>query len=66
MADKKTSPEQFAIYRGMTGQDRLEMANQIYWATRKQVTADVRARNPGWSEETVNADVNRILSEMSK
>ena len=61
LADEQTSPEQFAIYRRMTGQQRLKVAGQLYWSARKLKAAGVRSQHPEWTEEKVIADVNRIF-----
>lgn len=61
LADEQTSPEQFAILRGMTGQRRLKIAEQLYWSARKLKVAGVRSQHPDWPEEAVAAEVNRIF-----
>ena len=61
LADEKTSPEQFAILRSMSGQQRLKIAEQLYWSARKLKTAGVRHQHPDWSEEKVISEVNRIF-----
>lgn len=61
LADEQTSPEQFAILRAMTGQRRLELAGMLYRSARKMKTIGVRSQHPDWSEEKINAEVNRIF-----
>ncbi len=63
LADEQTSPEQFAILRKMTGQKRLEIAEQMFWSARNLKIAGVRYQHPDWSEEKVIAEVNRIILE---
>ena len=65
--DEQTSPEQFAIYRAMTGQQRWEIAEQLYWSARKLKAAEVRAQHPDWSEWAVEQKVKRMfLAEAMK
>lgn len=61
LADEQTSPEQFAVYRAMTGERRLQVAEQLYWSARRLSAAGVRSRHPDWSEEQVHAEVNRLF-----
>jgi len=66
LADEQTSPEQFAILRNMTGQRRLQLAEQMFWTARKLKAAGVRYQHPDWPEEKVMAEVNRILLDAGK
>ena len=59
--DEQTSPEQFAILRSMSGQQRLKIAEKLYWSARKLKSAGVRHQHPDWSEEKVVSEVNRIF-----
>ncbi len=61
LPDEQPSPEQIAIYRLMTGQRRLEIAEQLFWTARALKTAGVRHQHPDWPEEKVMAEVNRIF-----
>ena len=61
LPDEQPSPEQLAIYRTMTGQRRLEIAEQLFWTARALKTAGVRHQHPDWPEEKVMAEVNRIF-----
>lgn len=61
LADEQTSPEQFAIYRKMSGQQRLKIAEELYWSARRLKAAGVRHQHPDWPEEKVVAEVNRIF-----
>ena len=67
LLDEQTSPKQFAIYRAMTGQQRWEIAQQLYWSARKLKTAEVRAQHPDWSEWGVEQKVKMMfLAEAMK
>lgn len=61
MADKQSSPEQTAIFRAMTGQQKLRLAEQLYWSARKLKLAGLRVQHPDCTEEQVNAEVRRVL-----
>jgi hypothetical protein len=61
LADEQTSPEQFAIYRTMSGVRRLQLAEQMFWSARRLKAAGVRYQHPDWSEDQITAEVNRIF-----
>ena len=61
LADEKSSPEQIEIFRAMTGEQRLRLAEQLYWTARKLKLAGLRAQHPDWTEEQLNAEVRRIF-----
>ena len=61
LPDEQPGPEQIAIYRAMTGQRRLEIAEHLFWTARALKTAGVRYQHPDWPEEKVLAEVNRIF-----
>ncbi len=62
LSDEQASPEQLAILRAMTGGQRLQLAEQLYWSVRKLTAAGVRQRHPDWSEEQVKAEVRAIFT----
>jgi hypothetical protein len=45
----------------MTGERRLQLAEQLYWSARKLKLAGLRAQHPDWPEEQLNAEVRRIF-----
>jgi hypothetical protein len=61
LADEQASPEQIAMLRGMSGERRLILAEEMFWAARELKAAGVRWQHPEWSEEQVTAEVNRIF-----
>lgn len=61
LPDEQPSPEHLAIMRAMTGEQRLEVAEQLYWNARELKIAGVRFHHPDWPEEKVIAEVNRIF-----
>ena len=62
LADEQTSPEQFAIYRRMTPERRLALAEKLYWVAREMKAAWLRAQHADWSEDQVSREVTRIFS----
>ena len=62
LSDEQASPEQLAILRAMTGGQRLQLAEQLYWSARKLTAAGVRQRHPDWSEKQVKAEVRAIFT----
>jgi hypothetical protein len=58
---ERSSPEQVALMQAMTGQQRLKVAEQMFWMARKLKAAGVRCQHPAWTETEVLAEVNRIF-----
>jgi hypothetical protein len=61
LADEQTSPEQFAIYRRMTPEQRWRVAQQLYWTARRHKAAFLRSQHPEWSEDRVEDEVRRVF-----
>jgi len=61
LPDEQPSPEQIALFRAMSGERRLQLAEELYWSARKMKAAGVRSHHPDWAEERVNAEVRRIF-----
>jgi hypothetical protein len=61
LPDEQASPQQLAILRGITGQQRLRLAERLYWSARKIKTAGLRSQHPEWSKEQIEAEVRRIF-----
>lgn len=61
LPDEQPSPEQIAIYRKMTPEQRWTVAKRLYWTARKLKAAGVRMLHPDWSEEQVSREVTRIF-----
>lgn len=62
LADEQTSPEQFAIYRSMTPERRLALAENLCRSARKWKAAWLRSLHPDWSEAQIKMEVARIFS----
>jgi hypothetical protein len=60
--DEQTSPEQFAILRGMSGAKRLRLAERLYWSARKMKAAGLRHQHPDWPESQLNDELRRLFS----
>ena len=58
----KTSPEQVAAWRAMTGVQRLQLAEQLYWLARKIKAAGLRSQHPDWTEEQLNENVRLVFT----
>ena len=62
LADEQPSPEQLAIYRRMSPERRLALAEGLYWTAREMKAAWLRAQHADWSEAQVLREVTRIFS----
>jgi len=45
----------------MSGQRRLQLAEEMFWFARRLKAAGIYHQHPDWSEEKVIAEVNRIF-----
>jgi hypothetical protein len=61
LPDEQPNAEQIAALRRMTGQQRWQLAERLYWSARKMKAAGLRCQHPDWSEERVNEEVRRIF-----
>jgi hypothetical protein len=61
LPDEQPSPKQIEILRQMSGERRLQVAEQLYWMARRIKTAGVRNQHPDWSDEQVQTEVTRIF-----
>lgn len=62
LLDEQPGSEQMNILRAMSGQERLRVAERLYWSARKMKAAGLRAQHPDWPESQVEAEVRRIFS----
>jgi hypothetical protein len=51
--------KQIEIYRGMTGQQRLQIGLRLYELARALVRGGVRHQHPDWDERQVEEEVTR-------
>jgi len=45
----------------MTGEQRLRLAEQLYWSARKMKMAGLRAQHPEWTQERLEEETRRIF-----
>jgi hypothetical protein len=62
LTDEQPDAQQIKVLRAMTGEERLEVAERLYWSARKMKAAGLRSQHPDWPETRVQADVRRIFS----
>ena len=62
LADEQPSPEQVAIYRKMTPERRLALAEGLCWTAREMKAVWLRTRHVDWTEAQVRKEVARIFS----
>ena len=58
---EQTSPEQIAIFRRMTPEQRWHAATQLYWTIRRHKAAFLRSRHPDWPEARVAAEIRDVF-----
>ncbi len=56
------SPEMVAIYRRMSGAERLAIASRMYVSARNMLINHLRTRHPDWDEQAVIREAARRLS----
>ena len=61
LPDEQASPEQLAIFRRMTPERRLSLAEQLYWSARELKAAWLRSQHADWSEEQIAQEVTRLF-----
>jgi len=61
LPDEQASPKQIEILRAMSGERRLQMAEQLYWSARKLKIAGLRAQHPDWAQERLDAEARLIF-----
>jgi hypothetical protein len=61
LADEQLSWGQIEALRAMSGQDRLLIAEGLYWSARRMKAAGVRAQHPDWPEARVDEEARRIF-----
>jgi len=61
LPDEQASPEQIAALRAISGEKKLQLAEQLYWAARKMKAAGLRSQHPEWTEDQVNEQVRQIF-----
>jgi hypothetical protein len=62
LPDEQTSPEQFAVFRRMTPEQRWRMAYRLYWTMRRHKAAFLRSLHPDWTPQQIAEEVREIFS----
>jgi hypothetical protein len=62
LTDEQPGTEQLQLLRAMSSEERLRVAERLYWSARKMKAAGLRAQHPDWPESRVESDVRRIFS----
>jgi hypothetical protein len=61
LPDEQASPKQIELLRAMSGEQRLRLAERLYWSARKMKRAGLRAQHPDWPEDRLEAELRRIF-----
>jgi hypothetical protein len=61
LPDEQPSPEQVAMLRRMTPEQRWQTAHTLYWTMRRHKAAYLRSRHSEWTEQQVADEVRRIF-----
>ena len=62
LPDEEATPEQLAIFRQMTPERRLSLAEQLYWSARELKAAWLRTQHADWSEEQIAREVRQLFT----
>ena len=62
LADEQPDPKQYEIYRQMTPQRRLALAESLCWSARKMKAAWLRSLHKDWTEIQISKEVACIFS----
>ena len=61
LPDEQTSPEQIVVFRRMTPERRLALAESLFWTAREMKKSWLRAQHADWSEEQIARETTRIF-----
>jgi aldehyde:ferredoxin oxidoreductase len=59
--DEQPTPEQIAAWQGMSGEDKLKIADQLYRLARTLKAAGLQNQHPDWTPERIEAKVVEIF-----
>lgn len=57
--------EMAQVFRGMTGAQRLKIANDMFNSARRMITSHLAAEHPDWDEQRIQTETARRLSHGS-
>jgi hypothetical protein len=63
LPDEQAAPEQFEIFRRMTPERRLALAEQLYWTARELKIAWLRQQHADWSDEQIQRETTRLFTD---
>lgn len=63
LTDEQPGADQIRILRAMSGQERLRVAQRLFWTARNIKAAGIRAQYPDWPDERVESEVTRIFAD---
>jgi hypothetical protein len=61
LPDEQPGPDQMAVFRRMTPEQRWNAANNMYWPLRRHKAALLRTLHPEWTEEQVQVAVREAF-----
>lgn len=57
--------EMVRILRGMTGAERLEIADRMFTSARRMIASHLAAEHPDWDQERIEKETTRRISHGS-
>ena len=61
LPDEEAGPEQIAIFKAMTPEQRWRAARRLYWTVRRHKTAYLRSLHPDWPEERLRQEIRDLF-----
>ena len=61
LPDEQTAEQQFAIFRAMTPERRLEVARQLWLTARELKRVGIRMLHPDWPDDQVERELNHAF-----
>jgi len=62
LPDEQPTREQIEIYRRLTPERRLQIAERLYWSARELKAAWLRTRHPDWTEDQIAREVKQAFA----
>jgi hypothetical protein len=60
-SDEQPGRQQLSAMRAISGEMRLQLAEQLYWSARRMKAAGLRSQHPEWSDKQIESEVTRIF-----
>jgi hypothetical protein len=61
LPDEEPCPEQIAIFKAMSPEQRWRAARRLYWTVRRHKAAFLRSIHPDWSDQKIEQEVRNIF-----